>query len=67
MPLIRRNNSATLHYRIDDHTDPWKNAGTIVLQHGYARSSRFWLIFHLPCKRRIGISIPTMPLSIPSR
>jgi 3-oxoadipate enol-lactonase len=42
MPQITRQNNATLQYRIDDHTDPWKNAGTIVLQHGYARSSQFW-------------------------
>ncbi len=42
MPVIRRPDNATLHYRIDDHTDPWKNAATLVLQHGYARSSQFW-------------------------
>ena len=42
MPFIRRPARPTLHYRIDDFTDPWKTAETIVLQHGYARSSRFW-------------------------
>lgn len=42
MPLVKPKNGPTLHYRVDDCTDPWKNAGTIVLQHGYARSSRFW-------------------------
>ncbi len=42
MPQIKRAGQATLHYRIDDFTDPWKHAGTIVLQHGYARSSQFW-------------------------
>jgi len=42
MPTINRRPNATLHYRVDDFTDPWKNAGTIVLQHGYARSSQFW-------------------------
>ncbi len=42
MPLISRKGKPTLHYRVDDHTDPWKNAATLVLQHGYARSSRFW-------------------------
>ena len=42
MPFIRRTGKPTLHYRIDDFTDPWKNAGTILLQHGYGRSSRFW-------------------------
>lgn len=42
MPFIRRPGKPTLHYRIDDFTDPWTKPETIVLQHGYARSSRFW-------------------------
>jgi 3-oxoadipate enol-lactonase len=42
MPLLSRLGKPTLHYRIDDFTDPWTNAGVIVLQHGYARSSRLW-------------------------
>jgi len=42
MHYIRRANKPTLHYRVDDHTEPWRDAGTILLQHGYARSSRFW-------------------------
>lgn len=42
MPFIRSTGKPTLHYRIDDFTDPWKNAGTILLQHGYGRSSQFW-------------------------
>ena len=42
MPFFRRKTKPTLHYRIDDFTDPWKKSGAILLQHGYARSSRFW-------------------------
>lgn len=42
MPFFRRKTKPTLHYRIDDFTDPWKKSGVILLQHGYARSSRFW-------------------------
>jgi 3-oxoadipate enol-lactonase len=42
MAFVRRAGKPTLHYRVDDFTDPWRNAGTILLQHGYARSSRFW-------------------------
>jgi 3-oxoadipate enol-lactonase len=42
MPFLRRKTKPTLHYRIDDFTDPWKKSGVILLQHGYARSSRFW-------------------------
>jgi 3-oxoadipate enol-lactonase len=42
MPELKRPGKPTLHYRIDDYTDPWKNAGTILLQHGFGRSSQFW-------------------------
>ena len=42
MPLFERKGKPALHYRVDDFTDPWKNAPTIVLQHGFGRSSQFW-------------------------
>ena len=42
MPDVRRRAGPTLHYVIDDYTDPWKNAPYIVLQHGNGRSGRFW-------------------------
>lgn len=42
MPLIERKGKPALHYRVDDFTDPWKNAPTILLQHGFGRSSQFW-------------------------
>jgi 3-oxoadipate enol-lactonase len=42
MPYLTRTGQPTLHYRIDDYTDPWRDAPVLVLQHGYARSSRFW-------------------------
>ena len=39
MPFIKRAGQATLHYKIDDFTDPWKNAPVIILQHGH---ETFW-------------------------
>ena len=42
MPHLQRKGKPALHYRFDDFTDPWKNAPTILLQHGFGRSSRFW-------------------------
>jgi 3-oxoadipate enol-lactonase len=42
MTFLTRPGKPTLHHRIDDFTDPWKPAGTIILQHGYARNSGFW-------------------------
>jgi 3-oxoadipate enol-lactonase len=42
MPMLQRKNGPALHYEVDDFTDPWKNAPYIILQHGYARSTKFW-------------------------
>src|SRR5262245_41748767 len=42
MPLIQRPGKPTLHYAVDDYTDPWRNAPHVILQHGNGRSSRFW-------------------------
>jgi 3-oxoadipate enol-lactonase len=42
MPMLQRENGPALHYEVDDFTDPWKNAPYIILQHGYARSTKFW-------------------------
>ena len=42
MPMLQRKNGPALHYEVDDFTDPWKNAPYIMLQHGYARSTKFW-------------------------
>ncbi len=42
MPYLSRAGKPTLHYTIDDFTDPWKNAPYLVLQHGFARSHRVW-------------------------
>lgn len=42
MPDVIRDNEPTLHYELDDYTDPWKNAGVVLLQHGFSRSSKLW-------------------------
>lgn len=42
MPVLHRDNQPDLYYEIDDHTDPWRNAPYILLQHGFGRSSKFW-------------------------
>lgn len=42
MPLIHRPGKPTLHYAIDDFTDPWKDAPVMILQHGFGRSSNLW-------------------------
>jgi 3-oxoadipate enol-lactonase len=42
VPYFRRPGKPDIFYEIDDYTDPWKPAPTILLQHGAARSSLFW-------------------------
>jgi len=42
MPELKRPGQPAIHYEIDDHTDPWKQAPAILLQHGFARSHRVW-------------------------
>jgi 3-oxoadipate enol-lactonase len=42
MPFLERAGQPGLHYELDDYTDPWKKAPCIMLQHGYARSTKFW-------------------------
>jgi pimeloyl-ACP methyl ester carboxylesterase len=41
--LLHRPGRPALHYVVDDHTDPWRrDVPWVVLQHGYARSHRFF-------------------------
>jgi 3-oxoadipate enol-lactonase len=42
MPTVKRVGAPDLHYVVDDHTDPWRDAPYLILQHGNGRSSRFW-------------------------
>ena len=42
MPYVKRPQGPTLHYVVDDFTDPWKNAPYLLLQHGNGRSAQFW-------------------------
>src|SRR5437667_7253795 len=42
MPFLKRLGEPTLHYELDDYTDPWRKAPYLILQHGYGRSGKFW-------------------------
>ena len=42
MPLLQRPGKPSIHYVVDDHTDPWRDAPFLLLQHGYGRSTEFW-------------------------
>jgi 3-oxoadipate enol-lactonase len=42
MPYAIARDGTRLHYRVHDCTKPWSSPSTLILQHGFARSSEFW-------------------------
>lgn len=42
MPTIPAAPGIQLHYYDDDFTRPWREAPSMLLQHGFSRSGRFW-------------------------
>lgn len=40
--FIQHPNGQTTHYILDDFTDPWKPAETVLLQPGFGRHAAFW-------------------------
>lgn len=68
MPNITAHDGAPLHYEVHDFTDPWKQAPTLMILHGFGRSSKFWYnlvpylgrYFRLICPdlRGLGESVP---------
>ncbi len=41
MPQVTANNY-TMHYQVDDFTDPWTTPETLWIQHGFGRNLNFW-------------------------
>ena len=42
MPDLQRGAGLSIHYHIDDFTDPWVESPMLLLQHGNGRSGHFW-------------------------
>lgn len=42
MPRLKRENDVEIHYRVDDFTDPWREADTVLLIHGNNESGQAW-------------------------
>jgi len=42
MPTANLPGDLTLYYEDDAYTDPWREAETVILQHGQAKSSALW-------------------------
>ena len=60
MATLRVNSDVEFHYYDDDFTDPWRSAPTMVLQHGFARSGRFWYSWVPPLAHEFRILRPDM-------
>jgi pimeloyl-ACP methyl ester carboxylesterase len=74
MPRLKRENDVEIEYRVDDFTDPWRKADTVLLIHGNNESGLAWYgwVPHLarhykvvrPDMRGFGASTP-MPRDFP--
>jgi len=42
MPFLKRSGQPSIHYTVDDFTDPWARRPVLILQHGNGRSGRFF-------------------------
>jgi pimeloyl-ACP methyl ester carboxylesterase len=42
MPFAAISKDLEMYYEVDNFTDPWRKAETIVMHHGNAKSSRYW-------------------------
>src|SRR5438270_10950278 len=74
MPTFQPTPDLTMHYEVDDFTDPWRKPKTVLLLHGNAESGAAWYgwVPHLarsyrvvrPDMRGFGASTP-MPRDYP--
>jgi pimeloyl-ACP methyl ester carboxylesterase len=42
MPYLKLDGQFRLHYRIEDHTDPWTQPETVIFVHGFCENSNVW-------------------------
>lgn len=42
MPTFTHSPDFTMHYVVDDYTDPWRESETILMLHGNAESGAAW-------------------------
>src|SRR5271157_4471185 len=60
MPTLLRSPDVQLHYLVDDFTDPWREAETILLLHGNAESGAAWYGWVPSLARRFRVVRPDM-------
>jgi len=60
MPQVRIDETLTLHYELDDFTDPWTAPETILLIHGVADTSKAWFAWVPQLARRFRVLRPDL-------
>ena len=60
MPTFRPTPDLTMHYEIDDFTDPWRRSEAILMLHGNAESSAAWHGWVPALARRYRVVRPDM-------
>ena len=60
MPIFRAAPDLAMHYEVDDFTDPWREAETILLLHGNAESGLAWYGWVPSLARRYRVVRPDM-------
>src|SRR5215831_3021437 len=60
MPTFETAPGVHLHYLVDDFTEPWREAATIVLLHGNAESGQAWYAWVPLLARRFRVVRPDM-------
>lgn len=59
MPTVKARDGATLAYEVHDYTDPWTTPPTLLLQHGFGRTARFWYNMIPTLSRHYRVVCPT--------
>jgi len=60
MPQVQIDETLTLHYELDNFTDPWTTPETILLIHGVADTSKAWFAWIPQLARRYRIVRPDL-------
>src|SRR5262245_4016590 len=60
MPTVRIDDTLTMHYELDDYTDPWTAPETILLVHGVADTSKAWFAWVPQLARRFRVLRPDL-------
>lgn len=60
MPIFRVSPDCTLHYVVDDYSDPWREPQTILMMHGNAESGAAWYAWVPQLARHYRVVRPDM-------